>query len=340
MLVSVGRDNSGALWLVNLEPLGSIALTGDGDHALAFARHAAAELALNPWSVLVQTDTFGIGEELGDLDTLRLRTHDADDDAVRSVMDEIQAASRRQGEEPDPWQVVIATNVDLAALIDDARAKAAGRFGVAVVTVAAAPPEDAAVFEFTPAGRLTTPTIGIDVAAAGLTAEEATLCAAIVDVTRVTPTTGIPNFAQAADGWRSVADQAGALRPEFTRPRLVGATGSTSLLPERTDAYVGLPQDGGDPDLGAGQRRDRFPNSSATPPPPSPASSTSPSRPSRLTSPTCFRSWPGRRTTESTSVREYLRNKCGIGPSGSIPEPPLSCVSAVQRRFFGRADRI
>jgi LysM repeat protein len=238
MLVSVGRDDSGALRLVNLEPLGSVALTGDGDHALAFARHAAAELALNPWSVLVQTDTFGIGEELGDLDTLRLRTHDTDDAAVRSVTAEIQTASRRQSDEPDPWQVVIATNVDLAAVIDDARAQSSGRFGVAVVTVAAAPPEGAAVFAFTSEGRLTSPPIGIDVAAAGLTAEEATLCASIVDVTRVTPTTDIPNFAQAADGWRSVADQAGALRTEYTRPRLVGATDSTSLLPERTDAYM------------------------------------------------------------------------------------------------------
>ena len=238
MLVSVGRDDSRALWLVNLEPLGSIALTGDGEQTLAFARHVAAELALNPWSVLVQTDTFGIGEELGDLDTLRLRTHEADDAAVDSVTAEIQTASRRQGDEPDPWQVVIAANVDLAAVISEARAQSAGRFGVAVVTVAAAPPESATAFEFTAAGRLMAPSIGIDVAAAGLTAEEATLCAAIVDVTRVTPTTDIPNFAQAADGWRSVADQAGALRTEFTRPRLVGATGSTSLLPERTDAYV------------------------------------------------------------------------------------------------------
>ncbi|MFZ2502749.1 MAG: hypothetical protein WAW88_08780 [Nocardioides sp.] len=238
MLISVGRDDSGALWLVNLELLGSVALTGDGDHALAFARHAAAELALNPWSVLVQTDTFGIGEALGDLDTLRLRTHDADDAAVRSVTAEIQTASRRQGDEPDPWQVVITTNVNLAAVIEDARAQSSGRFGVAVVTVAASPPEHAAIFEFTPVGRLTTPTI--DVAAAWLTAEEATLCAAIVDVTRVTPTTDISNFAQAADGWRSVADQAGALRTEYTRPRLVGAADSASLLPERTDAYVAV----------------------------------------------------------------------------------------------------
>lgn len=238
LLVCAGRDDGGGLWLVNLEPQGSIALTGDADQALAFARHAAAELALNPWSVLVQTDTFGIGDELGDLDTLRLRTHGADADAVGSVTAEIQAASRRVGHEPDPWQVVITNNVELATVIAAAQADSAGRIGVAVVTVSDAPPEGATRFEFTPNGKLAAPAIGINVAAAGLTVEEASLCAAIVDVTRVMPTTDIPNFAQAADGWRSIADQAGALRTEFTRPRLVAATDSASLLPERSDAYI------------------------------------------------------------------------------------------------------
>jgi nucleoid-associated protein YgaU len=238
MLVSVGRDGSGVLWLVNLEPLGCVALIGDGDHALAFARHAAAELALNPWSVLVQTDTFGIGEELSDLDTFRLRTHGVDDAALKTVTAEIETANRLPGDEPDPWHVVIAADVDLTDAIAAVRPQTVGRSGVALVTVAAVPPEGAAVFAFTSAGRLTSPNLGIDLAAAGLTTEEATLCAAIVNVTRETPTTDVPNFAQAADGWRSVADQAGALRSEFTRPRLIGVTGSTSLLPERADDYV------------------------------------------------------------------------------------------------------
>ena len=43
--------------------------------------------------------------------------------------------------------------------------------------------------------------------------------------------------------------------------------------------------------------------------------------------------------TESTSVREYLRNKCGTASSGSQPELPLTRVSAGQQRgacFAGR----
>ena len=36
----------------------------------------------------------------------------------------------------------------------------------------------------------------------------------------------------------------------------------------------------------------------------------------------------------------YLRDRCGRGRSGSNAEPPLTRVSADQRRSFGRADRI
>ena len=145
------------------------------------------------------------GDELGDLDTLRLRTHDADAAAVGSVTAEIQAASR-QGNEPDLWQVVIAANVDLAGVIDAARAQSAGRFRCCRHRDAV-PPEGTTVFEFTSAGRAYDADHRDRRCRSWLTSEEATLCAAIVDVTRVTPTTDIPNFAQAADGWRSVADQ-------------------------------------------------------------------------------------------------------------------------------------
>lgn len=238
MLISVGRDTTGALVLVNLEPIGSIALLGNPDHARAFARHAAAELALNPWSVLVQTDTFGLGDELGDLDTLRLRTHAVDDPAIESVVSEIRAASQRRSDVPDPWQVVITSTSDMAPVIESARAAAAGRLGVAILTFDAGAPPDATLFGFSPTGRLTAPTLGLDVQAAGLTAEEAALCASIVDVTRVTPTTDIPHFSQAADGWRSITDQAGALHTELTRPRPPGTAGATSLLPANTRDYV------------------------------------------------------------------------------------------------------
>ena len=63
MLVTVGQDDDG-LRLVNLEHLGVVALTGDTERAEALARHIAAELALNPWSTLVEVNVIGLGEEL------------------------------------------------------------------------------------------------------------------------------------------------------------------------------------------------------------------------------------------------------------------------------------
>jgi len=55
-----------------------------------------------------------------------------------------------------------------------------------------------------------------------------------------------------------------------------------------------------------------------------------------------------RRSARSRGVRphqagrrfEYFGNKWGIAPVGSQPKLPLICVSAGQRQFFGRADRI
>ena len=63
LLVTVGQDDNG-LHLVNLENLGVVALTGDSERTRALARHIAAELALNPWSVLVEVNVIGLGEEL------------------------------------------------------------------------------------------------------------------------------------------------------------------------------------------------------------------------------------------------------------------------------------
>jgi hypothetical protein len=75
LLVTIGQDDDG-LHLVNLEQLCVVALAGDPELGKALARHIAAELALNPWSAIVEVNVIGLGEELAPLDSLRLRHHE------------------------------------------------------------------------------------------------------------------------------------------------------------------------------------------------------------------------------------------------------------------------
>ncbi len=80
-LVSVGLDDDGATWLVNLEQLGTISLTGDPTYAADFARYLAAEIAVNPWVRQVQLDCIGIAPEAEPLDPARIRHHRLEDPA-------------------------------------------------------------------------------------------------------------------------------------------------------------------------------------------------------------------------------------------------------------------
>jgi LysM repeat protein len=237
MLVSIGTDADGRQWLLNLEQFGSIQLTGDREAAVALARHISAELALNPWSVLVQTDVFGLGAELADLDTHRLRTH-ARDAGAQGIVDDLRTLAEHGIDYPDPFQVVVTPDEQVAAALREAIDASPCRLGAAVVTFDTAGLVDATDVELANDGTLTIPDLDLKLAASGLSADEATMCAAIVDVTRITPTVDIPLFTQAADGWRSVTDQAGALRTTLTEPRPGGEAGSRSLLPNAAEAYV------------------------------------------------------------------------------------------------------
>ncbi|MCB0909490.1 MAG: LysM peptidoglycan-binding domain-containing protein, partial [Nocardioidaceae bacterium] len=235
LLVTVGQDDDG-LHLVNLEHLGVIAMAGDPERAKALARHIAAELALNPWSTIVEVNLIGIGEELAALDTLRLRCHFAGDQIVATVASDVATSLENGWGDPDPYRVIITTGdgtADLAPVL----ASPASRIGTALVSLAAPGPEST-VFEIDHAGRLRAPMLGLDLQAAGLTSEEAKACAAIVDLTRESDPVKVPPFEQAADGWMALADQAGALREELTDVREEGPAGDSSLLPKSAEAYV------------------------------------------------------------------------------------------------------
>ena len=238
LLVTVGQDDAGRLHLVNLEELGSVTLTGDPDATSALARHIAAELALNPWSVLVQVDLVGVGAELTDLDTQRLRHHAAGAGVLDRIQADLESAEQAGFGNPDPYRVVITNSTPEAAGIVDVLSSARTRLGAAVVAVDAAPAPGSTAFQVGPDGRLQVERLGLDLVAAGLTGEEATACAAIVDLTRESPAVSMPRFTHATDGWRSLADQAGALREELTGVREDGPAGDGSLLPDAAENYI------------------------------------------------------------------------------------------------------
>ena len=238
LLVSVGQDDAGRLHLLNLEHLGALTLSGDPVAALALARHIAAELALNPWSVSVYVESIGIGAEMAELGGLRLRQHEPDSRVVEQVLADLRQAAQAGFGEPEPFYVIITTELDDAARLTEVLRAATSRLGAAVVCLNASTNPGSVSADVTTDGRLRVPDLDLDLTAAGLTSDEATACAAIVDVTRESQSVTIPAFTQAADGWRSLTDQAGALREELTDVRRENAVNSCSLLPNPAEHYT------------------------------------------------------------------------------------------------------
>ena len=71
-LVHVGSDATSS-WLLNLEQIGGLVLTGDQDRCLNLARVIAAQLGLNPWADCIGVTLLGFGAELLDAAPERLR---------------------------------------------------------------------------------------------------------------------------------------------------------------------------------------------------------------------------------------------------------------------------
>lgn len=246
LLVTVGRDQTEHLWLLNLEHLGVVTITGDLDKAEAFGRYVAAELVLNPWSVLVCVDTVGLGEELAPLDSLRLHHHGANDlgflDQLAHNLDPEVGLPHL---EPDLFHAVItATEVDGPAPVRKVVkliTSYPGRPGAAVVTIGGTPDPGNTVVEVTTDGRLIADSLGLDVIAVGLTTGEAAACAAIADITRDAQPAPMPVDDASTDGWRGLTDCAGALRDDLARARPQSPAspgGEESLLPLAATQYA------------------------------------------------------------------------------------------------------
>ena len=71
-LVSVGHTEDGEHWLLDLERIGTVRLTGDPGRCLNLARFIAAELAHHPWSEMLQITVLTDTDELAGMNPERL----------------------------------------------------------------------------------------------------------------------------------------------------------------------------------------------------------------------------------------------------------------------------
>lgn len=237
LLVSVGRAADGAFVFLNLEELRTVTVAGDPARKVAFARHLAAELALNPWSTVTTVNLLGLGSDLASFNLGRVRTHPAGDTAFITDLAR-DLSSITEPSQPDDFHAAIivttqrpAADLDrLASLIESIP----GRSPAALIDLDADQRARGTRLEVTADGRLREPRLGVNVAVAGLSAEEARACALLLDLTLDETMVEVP----ASDDDATVCDLGGALVEELTQPRAEGPTGAASLLPLDAHEYA------------------------------------------------------------------------------------------------------
>lgn len=236
LLVTCGCTDAGDLWLANLEQLGAVRVTGNPVFRSDYLRYVVAELAVNPWSLNTTITCTGM-DDLAPLSPERVRTAPRIEDAVEQLSfratatnesvtelhtDSATARVAQLAEEVWGARILIADGDftdeprGMSALIDVITTNQ-GKTSAAVVASETAMPRGLE-FEFTDHGRVTIPDLGIDLIAVGLTQDEALGCAALLSVGTATQDTAMPANDD-EEGWRALADQAGALREDLTVPR-------------------------------------------------------------------------------------------------------------------------
>ena len=261
LLATVGTDDDDQVWLLNLEELAVVNITGDPTYMADFARYLAAELACNPWSDAVRVDCLGVAGEIAALNPDRVRSHPpaavpaaevlADALATLARGDEAErgvATARAQQAGADSWQARLLMidftdhpSGPLDQLISVVQQNHS-RTGTAVVTIGPGTNDGGVVINVTGQGRLQVPSLSLDLVAIGLTADEALGCAALIaQSTADTPDVPIPRRID-ADGWHGYADEAGALRTEHVQGRGTPsdpvANATTSVLPRDDEDYL------------------------------------------------------------------------------------------------------
>ena len=240
LLATIGMSDTGETWLLNCEELSTLTISGDPTYGRDFARHLAAQLAVNPWSRRVQVDCIGVAEETvamderisfyptgaagspataeilaaavttvdrakrHDTDVSTARTGSVDDDTWPARMLLVDAAA---GDPEDLEQ--------LLQLVTDH----VGQLATSIVVAGERPNTPGAVLHMTNTGRVVLEHAGLNLIAVGLTSDEARGCALVYAQSETPEYVDTPVDETATDGWEAYTDSSGALRREYTLPR-------------------------------------------------------------------------------------------------------------------------
>jgi nucleoid-associated protein YgaU len=269
LLVTIGMDEAGHVWLLDLEQAGTVTVTGDSESVEAFGRYITAELLLHPWAENTTLHTLATGWDVTGLSNFR-HHHDHTDDydtlaCVNEVEQAVKATRRTAGRERDESHALIAapgigttTRSALHTLTANLRADQ-DRVGAAVVLLGAATGPSPALAEAAQGlaldvreGRLRVPDLGWDLTAVGLAQNELAASVAIVEVTRTAeeppeqsktlePVDRVPvsapvELAHAGHTPATVRPESPSAQPRPVDPQ--APAGPWSLLPAPTAHYV------------------------------------------------------------------------------------------------------
>jgi LysM repeat protein len=240
LLATIGMSDTGETWLLNCEELSTLTISGDPTYGRDFARHLAAQLAVNPWSRRVQVDCIGVAEETVAMDE-RITYYPSGaagtpataeilaaavttvDRATRHNTDVSTARTGRIDDDTWPARMLL---LDAAAgdpddldqllqLVNDH----VGQAATSIVVAGERPNTPGAVLHMTNTGRVVLEHAGLNLIAVGLTSDEARGCALVYAQSETPEYVETPVDETATDGWESYTDESGALRREYTLPR-------------------------------------------------------------------------------------------------------------------------
>lgn len=272
MLVSIGHTPAGDRWLLDLEHMAAVMLTGDEERGLNLARFLAAELAHNTWSELLQVTLVGFGAEMADLNVERVTQIPDAREAIaavhrqaESVPDAAAVLGERAGDVAgEPWTPHVLLVAGAAVRADRAGVdelvallrSQSHRSSIALILDAADSDladddgqDDEQVWRvhLTTDGILEVPRLGLELVAEQLPEHEARDLARLLVLAAQTDDGQQMPAARGEQPWDEYADAAGLLRDQHGRPHLdesairiadPGEAEGTSVLPLATDAYV------------------------------------------------------------------------------------------------------